>query len=262
MQPLPPHRKTFHDFFFLTDGELRRSKGIESYTLTAGTFCFIPAYQITSGAFGSTNMCGYMCHFNEELFSLGHHPFLSDLPFFKFNGRPIVQVPTAYIPVVSALLERIGAEFIGNLPNRDVLIQSYLITLFLELSRFVETANIQKSNAALRITDQFKNLLNAKMGQRHLITEYAAELAVSPNHLNKCVKQATNRSAGEWINEMVLLESKVLLAQSSLTIAEVAYKIGMEDQSYFGRFFKNKTGFTPTHYRKLIKKSENRLELS
>ena len=75
-------------------------------------------------------------------------------------------------------------------------------------------------------------------------------LAVSPNHLNKCVKAATGKSAQELLSEMVLLEARVLLRQTSLTVNEIAWKIGKEDPSDFIRFFKSKTGQTPTEYRK------------
>ena len=55
---------------------------------------------------------------------------------------------------------------------------------------------------------------------------------------------------------MLLLESKVLLGQFTLSIAEIAYKLNFQDQSYFGRFFKKNSGATPTQYRRMIEKSE------
>ena len=71
-----------------------------------------------------------------------------------------------------------------------------------------------------------------------------------PNHLNKCVKAATGKSAQDLLSEMVLLEAKVLLRQTSLSVNEIAFKIGKEDTSDFIRFFKSKTNLTPTEYRK------------
>ena len=82
------------------------------------------------------------------------------------------------------------------------------------------------------------------------MAEYAGLLNVSPNHLNKCVKSTTGKSAQDLLSEMVLLEAKVLLRQTSLSVNEIAFRIGKEDSSDFIRFFKSKTNLTPTEYRK------------
>ena len=66
------------------------------------------------------------------------------------------------------------------------------------------------------------------------------------SNLNKCVKAATGKPAQELLSEMILAEAKVLLKQTSLTVNEIAWKIGKEDPSDFIRFFKSKTNLTPT----------------
>jgi AraC-like DNA-binding protein len=76
-------------------------------------------------------------------------------------------------------------------------------------------------------------------------------LHVSPNHLNKCVKATTGKSAHDLLNEMLLLEAKVLLKQTNLNVTEIAYKIGKNEISDFARFFKAQTGMKPGEYRLL-----------
>lgn len=255
LHPLPPHRKTFHDFFLITKGCLQRSKGFESYLVTPNTLCFMPAHQITSNEFTSADAEGVVCHFDPEVINFAHHPFLNELEFLRFTGHPLVHIPPESLPVITFLLRRIEAEFLGNLAHKYTLIQSYLITLFLELGRFTRPATSSAQPASFRLAEKFKALLHVHIREKQQISDYATMLSVTPNHLNKCLRQATNRTATEWIQEMILLESKVLLSQTSLSIAEVASSVGMEDQSYFGRFFKKKLGITPSLYRKMIQKS-------
>jgi AraC-like DNA-binding protein len=50
---------------------------------------------------------------------------------------------------------------------------------------------------------------------------------------------------------MILLEAKVLLAQTDLSVSEIAYQIGKQDPSNFGRFFRTKMGITPKEYRQV-----------
>jgi len=121
--------------------------------------------------------------------------------------------------------------------------------LLFEVKKFSRQEKTTESSAS-RITQLYKNKLAHYIYEKHSIAEYASMLAVSPNHLNKCVKAVTGKSAQELLSEMILLEAKVLLKQTSLTVNEIAWKIGKDDPSDFIRFFKSKTNLTPTEYRK------------
>jgi len=63
-------------------------------------------------------------------------------------------------------------------------------------------------------------------------------------------KQITGKTALEQIHEMLVLEAKVLLKQSEMNVSEVADYLKFEGPSYFTRFFKKHTGYTPLDYRK------------
>jgi AraC-like DNA-binding protein len=52
----------------------------------------------------------------------------------------------------------------------------------------------------------------------------------------------------------MMLEAKRLLTHSDSTIAQIAYDLNFEDNSYFGRFFKKYSGLTPAAFRSEIKK--------
>ncbi len=81
------------------------------------------------------------------------------------------------------------------------------------------------------------------------VSSHAAALQVSPNYLNRCVKAHTGRSAREWIDISRLGLAQQLLRRKDLAIIDIAVQVGLEDQSYFARFFKHQTGLTPSEYR-------------
>lgn len=81
------------------------------------------------------------------------------------------------------------------------------------------------------------------------VADYATLLGVTPNYLNKTVKNHTHRTAIDWIEIARLNMAKQYLKDRSLSIALIAEKTGLVDQSYFSRFFKKKTGVTPTEFR-------------
>jgi AraC family transcriptional regulator, transcriptional activator of pobA len=251
--PLLPHRKTVLDFIFLTQGSMKRSKGLNSYEFSAYTFFFLPAYQISTDAFMSEDIKGFYCHFDPDMLktSLVQPDIPKEFPFLQFNSYPLVQISAEAVEPVLHILDRLEKEFKNKRTDKLDLVVLYLLTLFTELKRFVHPEETITENAALRISQLYKNALTQHIYAKQKVSDYADMLNITPNHLNKCVKAATGKSAHDLLDEMLLLEAKVLLKQSDLNISEIAYKVGKEDQSSFGKFFKLKTGFTPKQYRVL-----------
>ncbi len=66
------------------------------------------------------------------------------------------------------------------------------------------------------------------------------------------MKKTLGKSAHDLLNEMLLLEAKVLLKQINLNVTEIAYKVGKNEASDFVRFIKKQTGIRPSEYRKIV----------
>ncbi len=102
------------------------------------------------------------------------------------------------------------------------------------------------------LASDFKKLVNVHFTAERSVKFYATKLCVTPNHLTVTVKEATGKTAGEWIDETVILEAKVLLQNTALTIAEISDSLHFADQSTFGKFFKNLTGLSPVAYKQAL----------
>jgi len=252
--PLQPHRKTVNDFLFLTEGHSIRSKGLHEYKFGENTFFFLPAYQISTHEYVSTDAKGYFCHFDAEIFSklFTKTQLSEDFNFWQFSGEPLVEVTNAMKKPILNILERLLYEYETNKSLNPNLITSYLLTLFTEISIFQkEQVNLPK-NAALRVTEKYKNLLSQHIYKTNKVADYASMLAITPDHLNKCVKSTIGRTSQELLADMIILEAKVLLKQSSLSISEIAFKFSETNPSDFTRFFKGKTGVSPKEFRKNV----------
>lgn len=97
--------------------------------------------------------------------------------------------------------------------------------------------------------EEFEELMEQHVAEHKSVTEYAEILGVSVYQLNKITKSAVGRTVSELINEQLILESKRTLLGTSNQVKEVAYSLGFEDVSYFIRFFKKNTGFSPEAFR-------------
>jgi len=247
-----PFRHTVHDFFFLTNGQSKRSKGLDNYDFGRNTFFFVPANQITAHEYISEDATGYFCYFNPEIFNnrFSQKDALNEFSFLSFSGCPVVQIEDEHVvAAIINILERLLSEY-GNKNISPNLFSSYLLALFFEIKRYARQDEKIKEDAATRIAQQYKNLLIRNIYEKNRIADYASMLNVSVNHLNKCIKTATSKSAQELLIEMMLMEAKALLKQTDLTVNEIAWKLRKEDPSDFAKFFKAKAGLTPTEYRR------------
>jgi AraC family transcriptional regulator, transcriptional activator of pobA len=251
--PLPPHRKTVYDFMFLTRGKIVRSKGLDSIEFSDNTFFFLPASQITTMISMSWDAQGYYCNFNLDIFSNNFYPqkFIELFPFFNYTANPIVEVDEDATEFILQLLRRIEKEYKSENCSIDF-VASCLSTLLHEASRFTELKSRIKETSATRIAERYKMALSKDIQEKQKISYYADLISVTPEYLNRCVKATFGKTSHELLDEMILLEAKVLLKQSSLNISELAFKIGKQNPSDFIRFFKTKTGFTPKEYRKQV----------
>ena len=246
-----PRRISVYSFFFLTKGRSIRSKGLNSYDFGENTFFFLPAYQITTHqeiCFGSE---GYYCHFDMELLNVDYKTkdLINEFTFLEFHANPIVMINDEAKGRIILLLERLIQEYNAGENCRFDILRMYLMTVFTELKIFIGSSKPNISNSAFLITEQYKKYLSQYIYEKQKTTEYAEMMAISPNHLNKCVKMTLGKSAHDLLNEMLLLEAKVLLKQTNLTVTEIAYKIGKNEISDFARFFKSQTGMKPSEYR-------------
>jgi YesN/AraC family two-component response regulator len=248
--PLPPYRKAVYDFMLVTEGEIKRSKSIDSYIIGKNTFFFLPAYQLTTITSISPDTEGYYCHFNQDIFNKHFYPneILNHFSFLKYIGNPLVQTDADTTAFVLTLLDRLEKEYKKESYNLDFA-ASTLLTIFFELNHFATDEPKTLQTAATKLAESYKNLIIQHVQEKHRLSYYADLLSVTPEYLNRCVKNTYGKTSKDLLNEIVILEAKVLLKQSTLSIGEIAYKLQDKSPSDFIRFFKTKTGTTPKEYR-------------
>ena len=104
-------------------------------------------------------------------------------------------------------------------------------------------------NRAEEYFRKFMALLNEHYKEQRSVGFYARELCITPKYLTTLIKRISQRSVSEWIDSYVVLEAKMLLKYSNLSIQEIAYNLNFPNQSFFGSYFKRNTGMSPSQYR-------------
>jgi AraC-like DNA-binding protein len=79
---------------------------------------------------------------------------------------------------------------------------------------------------------------------------YADKLCHTPKYLSTTIKEVSGKLAGEWIDDYVMLEAKVLLKSTNMTVQQTSERLNFATQSHFGTYFKRLAGVSPKEYKR------------
>lgn len=143
-----------------------------------------------------------------------------------------------------------GTVFQRNIARALVATATYCLLDF-NFARIDEMEDSKPTlNRRSMYVHDFLRLVHANYMRHRSLDFYAEKLCISSKYLAVLVKEATGRSAIDWINEFVILEAKNLLRFSGKNIQQVSYALNFANQSSFGKYFKHLTGQSPSQYQK------------
>lgn len=200
---------------------------------------------------------GFFCIFNQHFF----HQFgdINQYSVFQSNGTHVFELSDEQVNQVSTLYERMFEEI-----NSDYMLKyDVLRTIVFELLHFAmkmqPTAKFDKQqiNASQRISALFLELLERQFPiddshQRinlRSASDFADQLNIHVNHLNKALKETIHKTTSQVIAERKLQESKILLKHSTWNVSEIAYALGFTEVTHFNNFFKKHVELSPVKYR-------------
>ena len=81
-------------------------------------------------------------------------------------------------------------------------------------------------------------------------SDFADQLNIHVNHLNRSVKESSSKTTSNLISERLLQEAKIMLKQSKWNVSEIAFSLGFTEVTHFNNFFKKHTEMSPSKFRK------------
>lgn len=132
----------------------------------------------------------------------------------------------------------------------QALIYQQLQVFYNHRPKGVLTSDAPTGSRQLTYVQEFMRQLQLHHSHHRAISFYADKLCISQKYLSHVIKEATGRSATEWIAEYVVMEAKNLLRYSNKNVQQVAYSLNFPTQSSFGKYFKHVTGISPSEFLK------------
>lgn len=147
------------------------------------------------------------------------------------------------------LLDQIAQRFLDHGVFRANILVALAQALLGAIAENRQSESAASAPQVMRRLEQLDRLLARKPANGWGVSEFAGAMSVTPGHLSRICKAATGRSASHYIETARMTEAGRLLAFTQLSVAEIGYRLGYEDPSYFSRRFRVATGQTPSAYR-------------
>ncbi len=194
------------------------------------------------------------CAFSLELFS--EAAYRLDPSFFHIlHEHAIIRLPDRIIEGVRNWFPMASYTYRdrGNIFRNTIIrnrLQNVLLEAFDKTQRFAP--DVHSQTGTTRQADLFQRfvaLVHEHCTEQREVAFYADRLCISTRYLSTIIRSVAHSTAKEFIDRSVVLEIKMLLGSTELSVQEIAYRLHFPDQSYLGRFFKKHTGVSPTEFR-------------
>lgn len=249
-----PRRLERSVFALCLKGELRLQMDLNEHVIRENDFVLAAPGQILQIYESSPDFEGFCFVANRELTIENRMDMEEMLPlFFYLKENPVTHICDSEREIVMeylVLLQRKMADHLNH--YRRELIYNLLRAFLYELSNMLHSrTTIQKARKS-RKELQFETFIHRvakNFRESRSVTFYANEMCLSPKHLSRVIKEVSGNSASEWIDAYVVMEAKSLLKTSRMTVDEISTQLNFANQSFFGKYFKQHTGMTPSQYR-------------
>ena len=207
----------------------------------------------------SAKQTGLICIFTNDF--LGRFASMGDYPIFHFSGNAVIPLNKEQVIQFHDAFLRMSKELAGSYIYKYDLLRCLLLEMIHEAQK-MQPANgtpLAGSSAFERITQLFDELLerqfpievSAQTIQLKSPNDFAGQLNIHVNHLNKALKEITGKTTSGLIGNRIAQEAKILLKGTTWSINEIAWSLGFEEPNHFSSFFKRSTGMTPRQFKGL-----------
>jgi len=172
-----------------------------------------------------------------------------DTSIFSYSRYiPVMQISDSKFDDFQSYFRFLYKESNEKSTYQDDILRSILYALILEITGEYDAQYNLNTGAGIKshdLSDKFFQLLAVYYKENRTVQFYADKLNITSKYLTTAIKKTTGRPVLEWLHEAVLVEAKMLLKTTDLTVQEISDRLNFSSPSAFVQFFKKHTGTTP-----------------
>lgn len=246
---LEPHKLQHAVIAVYTSGHCRMKINLNEYEVESPMLLTLMPGQIVEQLEHSPNLQGYAIALSKRFIDMLNLPGWQQRYLAMYNNPLNVITPDLMQPIriFYAILYRAAAN--EDNPFRLQVIENLIRVFYYGGIGSFHPKEKDETIYKNSVVERFMELVQEHYREERLIGFYADKLCITPKYLSKLVKEHTGRSAGDWIENHVILEARAMLQSSDMTIQQIAAALNFPNQSFFGKYFKRVTGLSPKQYR-------------
>lgn len=235
-------------------GEIHIRVALKEYYIRQNMFCVITTGNIFEVLSISDDFKGFMIATRNDFMAMtenttqvmAFYKCLRNKHCFAFQEREQKEFINLYQAIKSILQD-------ADHPFKIPIVQSYARILYYWMVPVViKDSELQARHPRTRqeeIFERFINEVEAHYRKERSVKFYADLLCITPKYLSAVIYKVSQRLAGEWIDDYVILEAKTLLKSGRLSVQQISEQLNFPNQSFFGKFFKRYAGMSPKEYK-------------
>ena len=200
---------------------------------------------------------GFFCIFTDAFFQ--QYGNFKAYPVFKPGADAVFTLNAEQRQEIRRIFRRMFEEITSDYVYKYDVLRSLVFEIIHNALKFkpAQSNQVPKQKAAVRVSSLFIELLERQfpiespIQQMKLRTpaDFADHLCVHVNHLNRSLKEVTEKTTSQLIAERILQEARALLKHTNWNISEIAWCLGFEELPHFIHFFKKNVQLTPGSFR-------------
>lgn len=252
-----PVQVTMAVFIFCRQGWINIKINLQDYCISAGHICnLLPGALFQFINVSEDVECAVMA-INPDFMDFAHDVKMGMEFARKLKSVPVRQQEFSDMEEITHIYKTLKHKlYQKDFRYKEEIARNYLNILkcnaFNKFSTEVEIEeNTPASSRKEELFMQFLSSLQKHYKEERNVIFYADLLCVTPKYLSSVVREVSGKYATDWIRDYVILEAKNMLRVEGRSVKDVCHTLNFANQSFFAKYFKQHTNYTPKEYKTL-----------
>lgn len=238
----------------IMSGEATISIDTRNYEVKRNTIVLLSPESVVKTVRCTANAAAYVLSFSKAFVNNIQIDISTSLPvYMRFGKNPCLHVSQQDVDEIRQVFRLVKTMLQSD---KEMYREEIIRSLFTSAFYIITELNLRDTHSEYKqgrgevLFEQFMELLKEYNKQERNVSFYAKQMGITPKYLSSVVKEVSGKTAARWIDESVIIEAKTMLKYSGLSIQEIAYRLNFSTQSFFGKYFKQHTGTSPSRYKR------------
>lgn len=238
----------------IMSGEATISIDTRNYEVKRNTIVLLSPESVVKTVRCTANAAAYVLSFSKAFVNNIQIDISTSLPvYMRFGKNPCLNVSQQDVDEIRQVFRLVKTMLQSD---KEMYREEIIRSLFTSAFYIITELNLRDTHSEYKqgrgevLFEQFMELLKEYNKQERNVSFYAKQMGITPKYLSSVVKEVSGKTAARWIDESVIIEAKTMLKYSGLSIQEIAYRLNFSTQSFFGKYFKQHTGTSPSRYKR------------